>query len=346
MLRHPKKQAFTLVELLVVIAIIGTLVALLLPAVQSARESARSSTCRNNMRNLGLAMQQFTGSHNGSLPGYVNTVGNRTNLPKLRASWAVMLFPYLEENAIWDAWNDENNGAVFSNVAILNCPSDPSDDPTGPTLSYVVNVGRSPRDQTNPRQPNTFEMLSNGVFFDNSHVKFVGTNKINPTGAPDDARTGTAQRPRKHLRMKLAYLGSHDGQGKTLMFSENLHAQYWLYYDGAPVNLCKDGKEFYGFVWSNNPGSLEHINGDKEPDVPITRMLAGGSGAGALEGDFIHIFPSSNHPSNVNVAYCDGRVQTLADNIDVGVYREKMTSWSKASADATRGQHSPDEDQN
>jgi prepilin-type N-terminal cleavage/methylation domain-containing protein/prepilin-type processing-associated H-X9-DG protein len=62
------QRGFTLVELLVVIAIIGALVALLLPAVQSARSAARAAHCQNNLRQIGIATQQYCNNHDGNLP--------------------------------------------------------------------------------------------------------------------------------------------------------------------------------------------------------------------------------------------------------------------------------------
>jgi prepilin-type N-terminal cleavage/methylation domain-containing protein/prepilin-type processing-associated H-X9-DG protein len=65
-----ERKAFTLVELLVVIAIIGVLVALLLPAIQAARASARAASCKNNMRQIGLAFLQHCDSHKGQFPDW------------------------------------------------------------------------------------------------------------------------------------------------------------------------------------------------------------------------------------------------------------------------------------
>ncbi len=77
------ERGFTLVELLVVIAIIGTLVALLLPAIQAARESARKSSCRNNLRQVGVAMHNYESARVMLPPGYQFAAGNQGNALRL-----------------------------------------------------------------------------------------------------------------------------------------------------------------------------------------------------------------------------------------------------------------------
>src|SRR4051812_33920026 len=108
-MRQILRRGFTLVELLVVIAIIGTLVALLLPAVQSAREAARNNTCKNNIKQLTLAMMQYD-TQLQKLPGYVNDIIDATAPNKdkgRRASWIVMALPYMENTPLWDRWSSD-----------------------------------------------------------------------------------------------------------------------------------------------------------------------------------------------------------------------------------------------
>src|SRR6187397_1013410 len=143
------RRGFTLVELLVVIAIIGTLVALLLPAVQSARETARGNTCRNNMKQLQLALTNMDSTLK-RLPGYAEEIfnpnGTKTNggfdkAYARRASWVVRIFPYIEEQALYDNWNVFGVNPPAPAIAALNCPSNVSETPDAPTLAYVGNAG-------------------------------------------------------------------------------------------------------------------------------------------------------------------------------------------------------------
>ena len=143
--RLPRERGFTLVELLVVIAIIGTLVALLLPAVQAARESARRAQCINNIKQLGLSLQNHE-SARGAFPANQNDIlgGHRAF-----ASYLVKLAPYLELASLYEQIDfcdpadpacippgDQQIGGQFLRQTVVSgfvCPSDERSGAIDPT---------------------------------------------------------------------------------------------------------------------------------------------------------------------------------------------------------------------
>lgn len=168
-----RRHGFTLIELLVVIAIIGILVALLLPAVQQAREAARRTQCKNNLKQIGLALHNYHDATN-RIPALVVANGNNQSL----FGWTTMLLPYLDQaplyNSLASAPGKDWTGApavgfsanmqfltqpngLSTPLTVVRCPSDTGSATVSLTgyfsgttqiygrSNYAVSIGSDPR---------------------------------------------------------------------------------------------------------------------------------------------------------------------------------------------------------
>jgi prepilin-type N-terminal cleavage/methylation domain-containing protein/prepilin-type processing-associated H-X9-DG protein len=127
------RRGFTLIELLVVIAIIAVLIALLLPAVQAAREAARRVQCVNNLKQMGLALQNYHDAFRAFPPGYIAASpfldGETDTSPGW--SWASMILPQLDQSPLYSSINfwlpvhaPANTTATQTSLNVFLCPSD------------------------------------------------------------------------------------------------------------------------------------------------------------------------------------------------------------------------------
>lgn len=166
----PKQQnltrGFTLIELLVVIAIIAILIALLLPAVQQAREAARRSSCKNNLMQINVALQNYEMAHNVLPSGTVNPTGPIQNEAKgYHVSWFLQILPYLGEQIAFNKFDfnksvyaPENKQIADYRIPTLRCPSNPNQ---GHSYAGMHHDIEAPIDSNN-----------NGVLFLNSSVSY------------------------------------------------------------------------------------------------------------------------------------------------------------------------------
>lgn len=127
------KKGFTLIELLVVIAIIAILIALLLPAVQQAREAARRSQCKNNLKQIGLALHNYHETAGTLPPGIINTdwAGAAPTMHGNQFAWSLMILPFLDQAPLFKKFNstqrlDAGNNLVLAReiLTAYRCPSD------------------------------------------------------------------------------------------------------------------------------------------------------------------------------------------------------------------------------
>lgn len=314
---HCRLHGFTLIELLVVIAIIGILVALLLPAVQMAREAARRSQCRNNLKQMGLALHNYLDTHSAFPPVSVMPQ-DRTSQP-----WSAhaRLLPYIEQAAVGDLinWAVDNEytskpAVAGIRIAIYLCPSDPNDRarPTASMthypLCYAFNEGTwfiydpvSGQAGNGSFAPNRAfraadiaDGLSNTLCA--AEVKAYQANlwdTMQPTGLG-------VQTPSQPDGL-TAYFG-----GGTL--DENGHTE-WVEGDVRET----------GFTTTFTPNKVVPFDSAGTiHDIDFTSMRDGES---ITLPTYAAITSRSYHSGSVNVLLMDGSVRGVGSNIDLGVWR-------------------------
>jgi prepilin-type N-terminal cleavage/methylation domain-containing protein/prepilin-type processing-associated H-X9-DG protein len=311
--RHAR--GFTLIELLVVIAIIGVLIALLLPAVQAAREAARRMQCTNNLKQIGLGMQNHHDTL-GTLPwGAKNSPAQ---------SWTFLILPYMEQVPLYAAANltQASTGFVNSTVtqtrmAVFYCPSDPlagatwlsSNPATVPNRSkgnYMVNWGNSDYVQ-NMKTTDSFAPANLGAFGSVESIR--GPFRVN--------NTTTAIVP-------FAFRDIIDGTSSTMMAGE--------------IKIVADfgnKSDARGDVWSGTTKCGYMYTAATPPNSRIIDQLDGKGGCPNPASD-PPCFPAegsqrqfnaarSYHSGGVNVLFCDGSVRFIKDSVNLTTWRALST---------------------
>ncbi len=277
------RRAFTLIELLVVIAIIGILIALLLPAVQKIREAAARMQCQNNLKQLGLAAQNYE-SANGTLPPGLNSTSGMGTL--------AYLLPYVEQSPLYSQipqamFSLTNNTAGVwwggawtqsqSNIKIFLCPSDNAQN-VSPSVGVFAFFGVQPNVCGFAIGADTIE----GVYFAGNNP--IGrTNYISSEGG---------------LGVQADSWGNYNGP-----YSLNSKTKMTDIIDGTSQTIAFG--EFFG---GTNVGTRDYV----------ASWIGAGSfpsawGLGQTAQWYTY---GSNHTGIIQFAFCDGSVRPLTKSGD------------------------------
>jgi len=317
-----KKRGFTLIELLVVIAIIAILIALLLPAVQQAREAARRTQCKNNLKQLGIALHNYHDTFNCFPPAHIRTQSavpaNGTLTGWRGFSAHAMLLPYIEQaplyasidfNTYFDA-HAQNNNARRTKLAAFLCPSD---------SPFPGSIDRGNNNYPASMGPNLGQYVAAGVR--NGLINFDVTTRMG------DVRDGTSNT----IAFGEHLVGDNNNGGyrpgdvvRGIAFSGNNNKPTQAQLDAYGV-ACDAGKASHhshgGREWAIGMPAQTLFNTAAPPNWKYpTCQPCPGCGWMDSQG----MFPArSRHTGGVQVCLADGAVRFVSDNVD-------LTTWQNA----------------
>lgn len=302
-LRKRTKSAFTLIELLVVIAIIAILIALLLPAVQQAREAARRSSCKNNLKQVGLALHNYHDVHSVFPPGYLRRDYSYSTFAGPGWGWGSMILPQIEESGRYNQLQIDQQDLTGApaivaltqkRIEIFRCPSMP-----GGTLNEKL--------KSDPSDEGHSISSYKGIFGDlNTQYNYSGDDCSLYQGSCISGGNGIFS-PNSSVKFR----DITDGSANTLMIGE---VPYGL---NGTVNSSGTPIDYRGSVWVGIDPEGSRSN------VAVIQTFRGETASGSASSTYRINGTNSNsfgshHVGGAHFLMCDGSVHFLSENINSG----------------------------
>lgn len=298
MISFPKystiRRGFTLIELLVVIAVIAVLIALLLPAVQQAREAARRSQCKNNLKQIGLALQNYHDTVNCFPFALRGSGGNQF-------SALSQLLPQLDLTPLYKKIDFKLMVTTPANAAVgmieltqFRCPSDFQNplSAAGGAINYIPNKG------TNVLWN---DPAGNGVIYYQSSIRL---------GDIKDGTSQTVAFSERNVTDGSTGISTPDADTYLSALDPANPDQAYQFCEAVDVtNLANQFGNHMGAPWMHGKHAYQHIS-------PPNRRSCGFQPAGKAA-----MTASSRHSGGVHVQMCDGAVRFLNNSVDIAVWR-------------------------